>query len=264
MRIAIALVLGLVVGSGQSAYPQTQFSVDPRVADIVQSGKIRIGVFPFFQYSKDASDKPQGLALGISNALAAELGIQEVMTIEYSTPPQVIACVKEGRCDVGFMLVDPARAIEVDFTPALVRSDFTYLVPPGSPLKTAADVDRPGIRIAVVRGHASTISLVRIIKQAQPVYADTYDPTFELVRSGQADAFASIREMLIQYSTQLPGSRVLEANYQTNLAGMAVPKGNSGRLAYLTEALDHMKRSGLLKHLVEKNSLRGVEVVPPK
>jgi len=115
-----------------------------------------------------------------------------------------------------------------------------------------------------VRGHASTISLVRIIKQAQPVYADTYDPTFELVRSGQADAFASIREMLIQYSTQLPGSRVLEANYQTNLAGMAVPKGNSGRLAYLTEALDHMKRSGLLKHLVEKNSLRGVEVVPPK
>ena len=57
MRIAIALVLGLVVGSGQSAYPQTQFSVDPRVADIVQSGKIRIGVFPSFKYSKDAGDK---------------------------------------------------------------------------------------------------------------------------------------------------------------------------------------------------------------
>ena len=88
----------------------------------------------------------------------------------------MIACVKEGGCDVGFMLVDPARAKEVDFTPAFVRSDFTYLVPPGSPLKTAADVDRPGIRIAVVRGHASTISLVRIIKQAQLVYADTYDP----------------------------------------------------------------------------------------
>jgi len=162
------------------------------------------------------------------------------------------------------MLVDPARAKEVDFTPAFVRSDFTYLVPQGSPLKTATDVDRPGIRIAVVRGHASTISLVRIIKQAQPVYADTYDPTFELLRSGQADAFASIREMLIQYSTQLPGSRVLEDNYQVNLAGIAVPKGNSGRLAYLTEALDRMKRSGALKHLVEENSLRGVEVVPPK
>jgi polar amino acid transport system substrate-binding protein len=236
MRIAIAMVLGLVIGSGQSAYPQTQSNLDPRVADIVQTGKFRIGVFPSFQYSKDASGKAQGLALGIANALASGMGIREVVTVEYPTPPQVIACVKEGGCDVGFMLVDPARAKEVDFTPAF----------------------------AVVRGHASTISLVRIIKQAQPVYADTYDPTFELLRFGQADAFASIREMLIQYSTQLPGSRVLEDNYQTNLAGIAVSKGNSGRLAYLTEALDHMKRSGVLKQLLEKNSLRGVEVVPPK
>ena len=73
MRVAIAMVLDLV-GSGQSAYPQTQFSVDPRVADIVQSGKIRIGVFPSFKYSKDAGDKAQGLALGIANALAAEMG----------------------------------------------------------------------------------------------------------------------------------------------------------------------------------------------
>jgi polar amino acid transport system substrate-binding protein len=263
MRVAMAMVLGLVIGSGQSAYSQTQSNPDARVADIVQTGKLRIGVFPSFQYSKDASGKAQGLALGIANALASGMGVREVVTVEYPTPPQVIACVKEGGCDVGFMLVDPARAKEVDFTPAFVRSDFTYLVPPGSPLKIAADVDRPGIRIAVVGGHASTISLVRIIKQAKPVYADTFDPTFELLRSGQADAFASIREILIQYSAQLPGSRVLEDNYQINLAGIAVPKENSGRLAHLTEALDRMKRSGALKRLVEENSLRGVEVVPP-
>jgi len=200
MRIAIVIVLGLFIGSGQSAYSQTKSSADPRVADIIQSGKIRIGVFPSFQYSKDASGKPRGLALGIANALAADMGIGEVVTAEYPTPPQVIACVKEGGCDVGFMLVDPARAKEVDFTPAFVRSDFTYLVPQGSPLKTATDVDRPGIRIAVVRGHASTISLVRIIKQAQPVYADTYDPTFELLRSGQADAFASILKEILDAS----------------------------------------------------------------
>ena len=65
-------------------------------------------------------------------------------------------------------------------------------------------MDRPGVRIAAVRGHASTAALVRIITQAQPVYADEYDPTFELLRTGNADAFASIREMLLQYSGQLP------------------------------------------------------------
>ena len=162
------------------------------------------------------------------------------------------------------MLIDPARATEVDFTPAFVRSDFTYLVPAGSALRIAAEVDRPGVRIAAVRGHASTAALERIIKQAQPVYAETYDPTFELLLSGNADAFASIREILLQYSSQLPGSHVLEDNYQTNLAGIAVPKGNAGRLAYFGEILDEMKRSGSLQRLISDLGLRGVELAMPK
>jgi len=67
---------------------------------------------------------------------------------------------------MAFMLIDPTRAAEINFTPAFVRSDFTYLVPPGSPPRSAADVDRPGVRVAAVRGHASTIALVRLLKQA--------------------------------------------------------------------------------------------------
>ena len=154
----------------------------------------------------------------------------------------------------------PARSAELSFTPAFVRSDFTYLVPAGSALGSAMDVDRPGIRVAAVRGHASTIALVRLLKQAQPVYADTYDPTFELLRSGNADAFASIREMLIQYSAQLPGSRVLDDSYQTSLAGVAVAKEKAERLGYVSEFLEELKRSSSLKKMVDDNGLRGVEV----
>ena len=129
-------------------------------------------------------------------------------------------------------------------------------MPGGSALGSAADVDRPGIRVAAVRGHASTIALVRLLKQAQPVYADTYDPTFEMLRSGNADAFASIREMLIQYSAQLPGSRVLDDSYQTNLAGVAVAKEKAERLGYVSEFLEELKRSGSLKKMVDDNGLR--------
>src|SRR4051812_16406978 len=168
-RTGIAMLCYFAIAGWPSAYAQQGKEIDQRVADIVQSGKLRIGVFPSFQYSKDATtSKPQGLALGIANAIATRMGIKDVVTVEHPTPPQVIACVKAENCDVGFMLVDPARATEVDFTPAFVRSDFTYLVPAGSALRSAADVDRPGIRVAAVRGHASTIALVRLLKQAQP------------------------------------------------------------------------------------------------
>jgi polar amino acid transport system substrate-binding protein len=249
----------------RSALSQISQPPDPRIADLVHAGKLRIGVFPSFQYSKDsATGQRRGLAIEIANLLSSRIGLGEVVTVEYATPPEVIACVKTGGCDIGFMLIDPARATEVDFTPPFVRSDFTYLVPAGSSIRGAAEVDRPGIRIAAVRGHASTAALVRIIKQAQPVYADTYDPTFELLRSGNADAFASIREMLLQYSAQLPGSRVLDDSYQVNLAGIAIPKENKGRLAYFSELLDDMKRSGSLKRMIDKLDLRGVDVVMPK
>jgi len=227
----------------------------------VQAGKLRIGVFPSFQYSKDeATGRPRGLALEMSNAIAARLGIKEVVPVEFPTPPQVIACVKASQCDIGFMLIDPARAAEVDFTPAFVRSDFTYLVPPGSSVVSAKDVDLPGVRIAAVRKHASTLVLERAVKQAQLVYGDTFDPTFDLLRSGNAEAFASIREVLIQYAERLPGSRVLSDSYQINLAGIASPKGNTARLSFFKQALDEMKQSGTMKRLIDQMGLRGVEV----
>jgi polar amino acid transport system substrate-binding protein len=261
----IALLSGATIAWALPALAQQPAQTDQRVADLVRAGKIRIGVFPSFQYSKDSvTSEPRGLAIGIARAIAARLGLGDVVTVEYPTPPQVIECIKTGGCDIGFMLIDPARATEVDFTPAFVRSDFTYLLPASSPIRSAADVDRPGIRIAAVRGHASTAALVRIIKQANPVYAETFDSAVDLLRTGNADAFASIREMVLQYSAQLPGSRVLQDNYLSNLAGVAVPKGNAGRLGYISEFLDDMKRSGSLQRLVDGAGLRGVELVAPK
>jgi polar amino acid transport system substrate-binding protein len=243
------------------AFSGTQLLADPRVADVVQAGKVRIGVFPSFQYSKDGAGQPQGLAIGIARAFASRLGLSDVVTIEYPTPQDVIECVKTGGCDLGFMLIDPTRATEVDFTPGFVRSDFTYLLPPRSSVSSAADVDRLGTRIAVVRGHASTAALIRVIKQAAPVYAESYETAVDLLRTGSADAFASIREMVIQYSQQLPGSRVLDDSYQSNLAGIAVAKGRGDRLAYISEFLDEMKRSGALKRVIDSAGLRGIEVV---
>src|SRR5262249_19147569 len=209
---------------------------DSRVNDIVRAGKLRIGVFPSFQYSKDPkTGHPQGLAIGIARALASDLGLTDVVTVEHPTPPDVIQCVKAGDCHFGFMLIDPARAAEVDFTPAFVRSDFTYLVPAASQFRNAGDVDHPGVRVAVVRGHASTAALGRIIKHARLVYADSYEGAVDLLRDGKVDCFASIREMLLQYASQLPEARVLEDSYQSNLAGVAVIKGHAGRLAYMSE-----------------------------
>ncbi len=98
----------------------------------------------------------------------------------------------------------------MDFTPAYIRRDFTYLVPSGSSIRSSVEADRSDVRIATVRGHASTTALVRVIKQAKLVYADDLDPAFDLMRSGNADALASVREVvlaLLREAVRLAGSR---------------------------------------------------------
>jgi polar amino acid transport system substrate-binding protein len=43
----------------------------------------------------------------------------------------------------------PERAKEFDFAPVHLQVEFGYLVRSGSSISTMADVDRPGVRVAV-------------------------------------------------------------------------------------------------------------------
>jgi polar amino acid transport system substrate-binding protein len=237
---------------------------DPRVADLVQAGKIRAALF-LPQYAKDAATgELRGLGMGfvaieIARALAARLGV-EVLLIEHPTPPKALECVKTGRCDVAFLGIEPSRAAEVDFSAPLVRFDYSYLVPAGSSIHGIADADRPGARIAIVRNHASSMALTRIVKHAELIGAELPDSAFELLLAENADALAAPREQLLDYSGRLQGSRVLEDSYGVNLVAVAVAKGQAGRLAYINEFIEEAKTSGLVQRVIERGGLRGFDV----
>ena len=172
---------------------------DSRMADIVRTGRIRFGLFPSFMYArKPGTGELHGVAVELAGALAERLGITAV-PVEYLAPPQVIAGMKAGACDVAFLGIDPSRAIDVDFSTPLMRADFTYLVPAGSTVSVIEDADRPGVRIAVVRNHAMDFALRGKLKQAEPVYADTPDAAIALLREGKVSVSAGIRPGLLDY-----------------------------------------------------------------
>ncbi len=246
------------------ATADAQQSGDPRVADLVRAGKLRVALF-LPQYTKNpATGELRGNVayMEVARALAARLGV-EVQLVGYPTPPAVVECLKAGACDVAFLGINPSRAAEVGFTPPLVLLPFTYLVPAGSSIRSVADADRPGVRIAVVRHHESTLALSRILKQANLVYAEAPDATFDLLRTGHADAMASTRSGLLEYSTKLLGSRVLEDDYGANLLAMAVPKHQAGRLAYFSEFIEEAKASGLVQRAIERAGRPGIRLAPP-
>ena len=139
---------------------------------------------------------------------------------------------------------------------------FTYLVPAGSPIRSVADADKPGVRIAVVANHASTLALRAVLKHATLVDVEIPDQAFELVRSGKADAYASPRPPILEYAKKLPGSRVLDDRYGANIQAIAVPKGQVARLAYVNEFVEAARASGLIQQAIARAGERGIEVAP--
>ena len=238
--------------------PQT---TDPRVADLVQAGKVRVALY-LPQYTKDpVTGELRGWCVDLVRALGERLGVAGV-PVEHPTPPAAIAGLKSGVCDIAIMGIDPARATEVDYSPPFAQLDFTYLVPAGSSIQSLADADRPGVRIAVVRNHVSTLTLTRILRQATPVHAEMWDAAFDLLRNGQADAFASVRAELMKSAPDLPGSRLLEESYGANRLAMAVAKGHAaGRLAYMSEFIDEARAFGLVQRAIDRSGLAGTQVV---
>ncbi|HUD89520.1 MAG TPA: transporter substrate-binding domain-containing protein [Xanthobacteraceae bacterium] len=237
-------------------------SIDPRIADLVQAGKIRVALY-VPQYTKDpATGALRGWTIDLVAALGERLGIAGV-PVEHPTPPDAVRSVVAGTCDTSILGIEKVRAAEVDYTPGLIEADYSLLVPAGSSIGSVADADRPGIQIAVVRHHASTLTLERMLKHATLVYADLPDPTFEIMRSGKADVMASLHEILLRYSGELPGSRVLEQRYGFNTLALAVRKGQSQRLACLTEFVEEAKASGVVRRAIDRSGWHGLHVAPP-
>src|SRR5262249_57587816 len=113
-----------------------------------------------------------------------------------------------GAWAVGLIGAEPAGAEKIAFTPAYVEIAATYLVPEGSPLASVADVDRPGVRIAVTARSAYGLWLDRNIKHAELVRTETLDSAYQRFVDERLDALAGLKPRLLAGVGKLPGRRI--------------------------------------------------------
>jgi polar amino acid transport system substrate-binding protein len=262
-RIIGALAFMIAVSSALAV--NAQQSNDPRVADLVQSGKLRVGIglgTPALAMKDPSTGEVRGPALDLARALAKKIGV-ELEPVEYPRPGAILAGVKKNEWDVTFLVSDPARLADADFSPPYMDSDFTYLVPAGSSKRVVADLDQAGTRIAVPRGDASDLRLTQILKHAELVRLDSIAAAIEMVHSGKVDAYAAPRVTLLPLSNKAPGSRVLDDGF-ANISFVAmVPKGKGGRIGYVSDFIEEAKATGLVKQIIDQANIRGVKVAPP-
>src|SRR5581483_6077818 len=123
---------------------------DPRVVDLQQAGKIRVGMHSIMYANDPRTGELKAASTGIilldiARTLGARIGV-EVVPVGHPTIPEMLTCLTADACDTGFMGPDPSRA-GVDFSPPILQLDYTFLVPAASSIQRIADADRPGVRI---------------------------------------------------------------------------------------------------------------------
>jgi polar amino acid transport system substrate-binding protein len=263
--VVLASALGMAVGIVGTPIANAQQAPVQRVADLVRAGKLRVGidvVAPHWAIKDPGTGELRGVAVDIARELAMRLGI-ELVAVEYPSPPAVLDGLKVDAWDVGFLAIDPSRAVVVDFAPPYLQIDATYLTTAGSSIRSVTEADQPGVRIAVTSKSVEEIVLSRSLKRAELQRVDTISAGFDLLRDGDAHALAAPRPALLALSARLPGSRVLEDRFHAAFGAMAVPKGQTGRLAYIAEFVEQAKASGLVQQAIERAGVRGVQVAPP-
>jgi polar amino acid transport system substrate-binding protein len=165
--------------------------------------------------------------------------------------------------DIAFLAFDPARARDVEFSPAYMVVDNTYLVPLGSKVESIEAADQPGVKIAVPERSAPDLYLSRTLKTAEIVRVPgRIDAAVEVLRSGRADAYAENAHMLSLDSDRLPGSRVLQGRYTVIQHAVATPKDRPAGAEFVKVFVEESKRDGTVRGAITQAGLRRTDVAP--
>jgi polar amino acid transport system substrate-binding protein len=235
--------------------------IDAR-SDLAPTGELRAGInlSNFLLVSSRGPDgAPQGVAPDMARAVADRLGVP-VRYVPYPRPGELADAAESDAWDIGLIGAEPQRAEKITFSPAYAEIEATYLVPPGSPIASHADVDRPGLRIAVAARAAYDLWLERNIRHATLVRAPSLDASFALMVGDKLDALAGLRPKLLEDAGKLPGARVLDGRFMAVQQAIGTPRRNQAGAAFLRDFVAEAKATGLVASLIAKHGVKGLSV----
>lgn len=236
--------------------------------ELAPTGKVRVGLSVgkssnVFRAKLDpGTNRPQGVAVDLANALGEKLGAP-VEFIRYDNYPDLLEAGRQGTWDVTFLPFSDARAKIIDYGPAYYFLELTYLVPAGSTIRDQSDVDRPGVRVAATQKSISA-SKVQLLKNAELVQVKKLSMVTPQLESGKVHAAAASRQTLMGLAKRLPpGARVLEGSFYPLPVSVGVPKNRPAALAYVTDFIESAKATGVVRRAFDNAGFKDAAVAPP-
>lgn len=235
------------------------------IAQLAPTGVLRAGInlSNFLLVSgRSAAGEPEGVSPDMARAVADRLGVP-VRFVPFPKPGVLADAVGTGAWDIGLIGAEPQRAEKIAFTAAYAEIEATYMVPPGSPIASLAEVDRPSVRIASTARAAYDLWLERNIRHAGVIRTDSIDDAFRRFVDDGLEVLAGLRPRLLKDVEALPGARILDGQFMAVQQAIGTARENVAGAAFLRDFVEEAKASGLVAALIARHGVRGLSVAPP-
>jgi ABC-type amino acid transport substrate-binding protein len=257
-KTTCALVAGLAVLAAAPASAQVQ----SRLIEVSKSRKLPVCIYPLY-YAISFRDPKTNTLTGLDIDMAKELGKElgaEVQFVE-SGFGTFIADLQANKCAIGMFAlgVTTKRAQVVEFTKPYMTASVYGVARKGGKIKSWADIDKPGVKVAVLLGSYIETYMKGYLKHATVVAIQPPATRESELSANRVDA------ILVDYPTVLRVKQefdwALSVEPPQKLAATpvayAIPQGDQVWLNFVNQFIDITKIDGRLAALAKKYQLDG-------
>ncbi len=238
------------------------------VADRVKaSGTVRVCIWPDYYgitYRNPRNQQLVGVDIELSAEFARKLGVK----LEYvdSSFARLIDDLSTDRCDIAMHAVGitPQRQQSLRFSQPYLRSDvYGVTTRTHRAVKTWADIDKPGVNVAVQAGTFMEPVMTAALKQATMVVIRPPQTREQELESGRVDVFMTDYPYSRRLLDNADWARLIAPPQPFNPVpyAYAVKPGDDDWLRQVDEFVAEIKRDGRLERAAKKFGLGEIAVL---
>jgi len=249
--------LGITTAWAAPVFAQSG-DVESAWARVQRTKILRIGAIaggePY--YHKDvASGQWQGFMIDLAQDFASHL--QAKLDIQETTWGNAVLDLQSNKIDMFFGLnPSPARALVVDFSNPLFDNAFLLIARPGFEPKTWAEMNNPGVKIAVDIGSSHDQMIGKVCPNAQIIRLQTAQDATMAVQTGRADGqvLASVIALTVVAKNPAVGRVLLLEPTQSTTTTLGFRKESDHTLIdFANKWIVDARASGKVKEAVLSN-----------
>lgn len=208
--------------------------------------------YPPFEMA-DRKGNPSGISVDIAQALGQFLSREvEIRNLHFDG---LIPSLKTGKIDLilSSMTATPEREAAIDFSIPYLKTGLCLLIGGSSSIQSSADLEKPGVRVAVKQGTTGHLYTTNHLRSAKTLVLDRESACVLEVVQGKADAFLYDQMSILKHWQQNPvTTRALLSPIQEESWAIGIRKGNDGLRKSVNEFLQDFRQKGGFRELSEK------------